>query len=397
MTVRLYYEDSFLREFQAVVVELRQRGKDPAVILDRTAFYPTSGGQPHDEGVMGSARVLDVEEDAAGVILHILDKPLPQGPVQASLDWSRRFDHMQQHTGQHILSQAFLKIANAATLSFHMGQEISTIDIALSSPPPELLEGVAKLANTIVFEDRRVHILTMERDQLSASGVRKESDREGPIRVIEVEGFDRSPCGGTHVSRSGEIGMIFILGCENYKGGARVEFVCGERVRKAFGKDHRILKDLGQIYSCHPEDLPRLSEKTMQERSALARENLHLQDQLLEIEAVELLRNSTAGRTARTVVKSYVGRSLENLKVLARKLTARPGVLAVLATVSGEAAQIVVSRSESVPFDCGAAIKKVAAEMGGKGGGKPDQAQAGGIPAHKLQSWMQELPKVLGT
>ncbi len=397
MTKRLYYEDSYLREFQAAVVTLRQRGKEPAVILDRTAFYPTSGGQPHDEGSMGSSRVLDVEEDSAGEILHVLDKPLPLGSVQASIDWNRRFDHMQQHTGQHILSQAFLKTANAATISFHMGQETSTIDIALPSPPPALLDEAAKLANAVVFEDRRVNILTLERDQLSAFGVRKESDREGPIRVIDVQGFDRSPCGGTHVSRSGEIGIIFILGCENYKGGARVEFVCGERARKAFGKDHGILRDLGQIYSCQPEDLPRLSEKTMQERSALARENLHLQDQLLEIEAVELLGNSTPGLAAQTVIKSYAGRNLESLKVLARKLTARPGVLAVLATVSGQTAQIVVSRSEGVPFDCGAAIKKVAAGMGGKGGGKPDQAQAGGVPTEKLQAWMQEVLKVPGT
>jgi alanyl-tRNA synthetase len=395
MTVRLYNEDSYLREFTAVVLECRREGKNPAVILDQTAFYPTSGGQPHDIGTMGPARVLDVIEDAEGAIVHVLDTLLQHGPLVARLDWNLRFDHMQQHTGQHILSQAFLRIAGAQTVSFHMGEEVSTVDIALASPPRTVLDAVEKLANTVVFEDRPVRVLTVERDQLGTFEVRKESYLEGTIRIIDVGGFDRSPCGGTHVRRSGEIGVIFVLRWENYKGGARVEFVCGERARKTRRKAYGVLEGLGQMHSCGQDELLRLTEKVMQDRSALARENQRLQDQILESEALELLRNSTPQGTS-VITKTYSGRTLENLKALARRLTAHPDTVAILGLVSGEMAQIVAARSAGVPLDCGSAIKRVAAERGGKGGGKPEQAQAGGIPAQQLQAWMQTLLATLG-
>jgi alanyl-tRNA synthetase len=199
MTERLYYSDSYLLEFTATVQAQEARGKNTAVALNRTAFYPASGGQPGDTGTLGEAHVLDVEETASGDVVHLLDAPLPPGSVAGHVDWERRFDHMQQHSGQHVLSQAFLRTAGAETASFHLGRETSTIDIALARPSPDQIRTAEALATRIVFEDRPVSVINARPEQLNGLGLRKESSRQGEIRVIDIEAFDRSPCGGTHV------------------------------------------------------------------------------------------------------------------------------------------------------------------------------------------------------
>jgi alanyl-tRNA synthetase len=390
MTVRLYYEDSYLTEFTSTVLEQHALGDRRADSLDRTAFYPTSGGQPHDTGTLGGARVTDVAEDSSGGILHFVDAPVEQGPVAGRIDWDRRFDHMQQHTGQHILSQAFVQTAKASTVSFHLGKETSTIDVELSSPEPQLMTETEELASQIVFEDRPVITLTVDREDLGALGVRKESTREGPIRVIEIEGFDRSPCGGTHVRRTGAIGMISILGWERYKGGTRVEFVCGRRALRVLRTDHELLMDLGKTFSAHPGDLKRLSEKLLHERAAQERENARLQDQLIDLEAQELVNRADKNQRAIIVCANFPGRNLDGIKVLAQKVATRPRAIAILAAAQ-ERAQLVVARNSEAAGDCGAAIKQVAARLGGRGGGKPEIAQAGGISLEELNSWFREL------
>jgi len=390
MTIHLYYENSYLTEFSGIVLEQRKLGNKSAVTLDQTGFYPTSGGQPHDTGMLGSAQVVEVEEDPWGAILHVVDSYVPLGPVSGRIDWERRFDHMQQHTGQHILSQAFIKVAQAPTVSFHLGKETSTIDVELSQPTSSLMEQAEGLATQIIFEDRLVTVLTVDREGLSALGVRKESSREGEIRVIDVEGFDRSPCGGTHVRRTGEIGMIAILGFERYKGGTRVEFACGWRALRTLRRDHELLRELGKLYSSQPSDLQRLTEKLFQERAALSRDNAKLQDQILDLEAQDLVNRADKSRRALLVRATYPGRSLESVKVLAQKVAAHSRAIAILAAVQ-ETAQVVAARNTDVAGDCGAAIKQAAARFGGKGGGKPEIAQAGSIAAAALDAWFQEL------
>jgi alanyl-tRNA synthetase len=390
MTIHLYYDDSYLTEFSGVVLEQRKLGEKNAVILDQTAFYPTSGGQPHDTGTLGPARVIEVEEDPSGVILHLVDGPVPLGSVLGRIDWERRFDHMQQHTGQHILSQAFIKVAQAATVSFHLGKETSTIDIELRQAASSLMEEAEDLATRIVFEDRLVKVLKVDRGGLAALGVRKESAREGEIRVIDVDGFDRSPCGGTHVRHTGEIGMIAILGYEHYKGGTRVEFACGGRALRILRTDHELLKELGKLYSSHPSELQRLTEKFFQERTALSRENAKLQDQIFDLEAQGLVNRADKTRRAILVCASFPGRTLESVKILAQKVAACPRAIAILAALQ-ETAQLVVARNSEAAGDCGAAIKQAVARLGGKGGGKPEIAHAGGIAAAALDAWFQDL------
>ncbi len=395
MTVRLYYENSYLKEFSAVVAGQEQRADNPAVILDRTAFYPASGGQPHDLGNLGSAKVLDVQEETGGNIVHVLDRPLRTGPVLGSLDWDRRFDHMQQHTGQHILSQAFWRVAHASTVSFHMGEHTATIDLSLQEPSSALLREVENLANAIVFEDRPIHVLNVDHTELAALGIRKETDREGTIRVIDIEGFDRSACGGTHVRRSGEVGMIFLLGIENYKGGIRVEFVCGKRALVTLRTDHELLRQIGQLYSAHPRDLPRLTEKMMQERTEMMRANLRLQDRVLDAEAEELYRAATTRRDLRVINRTYSERRLEDLKTMSQKIIEKPAVIVVLAAISAETAQVVVAKSPDLAGDCAASVKQTSAKLGGKGGGRTSQAQAGGIAVAQLQEWILEVTEAL--
>lgn len=388
MTVRLYYADSYLTEFSAVAIEQCRLAEKPAVVLNQTVFYPTSGGQPFDTGVLGTARVLDVEEDPAGRVLHVLDSPLPLGSVRGTIDWERRFDHMQQHTGQHILSQAFVRLANAPTVSFHMGAETSTIDVELTQPSASIMQEVEELASRIVFEDRPVHALTVQPEELTALGVRKRSQREGEIRVIAVEDFDRSPCGGTHVRCSGEIGVISILGHERYKGGTRLEFVCGRRALKTLRKENEILRQLAKLYSGQFEDLPRLAENFFQDRSALLRENAKLQDKLLDREAGELALTGDRLPGLTLVRKTFAGRSLENIKILSQKIVSQGGTLAILGLVQG-GAQVVVARSLDLSLDCGSVVKTVVSQYGGKGGGKAELAQAGGISPDRLEAWIQ--------
>jgi alanyl-tRNA synthetase len=389
MTKRLYYADSYLKEFSGIVLDRCQIEKKPAVVLDQTAFYPESGGQPHDTGFLGEARVIHVVEDDTENILHLLDRELPPGSIAGRIDWARRFDHMQQHTGQHILSQAFLAVSQARTLSFHMGQETSTIDIEMTQPSVSRMEEAQALAMDIVFQNRPVHTLTTSRDELSSLGVRKESHREGEIRVIDVDGFDRSPCGGTHVRNTGEIGLIFISGFERYKGGIRVEFVAGGRALQLFQKEHELLKRLGSLYSATPDNIPDLTEKLLQERMNLSRDNEHLREQLLETEADQLLENPGKIRDAFVVWKVFNGRSLESIKSLAQKIVSRPRTLAILAI--GDACQIVVARSKDLPGSCNDAVKRAISGLGGKGGGRPELAQAGGFSKDAVNAWLQSL------
>jgi alanyl-tRNA synthetase len=389
MTKRLYYEDSYLQQFAGTVLDQTRIDQKPAVVLDQTAFYPESGGQPCDTGMLQDARVLSVLEDDTGSILHILDRELSGKQVSGQIDWARRFDHMQQHTGQHILSQAFLSVAQARTLSFHMGTETSTIDIELAHTSASQIEEAQALAANIVFENRPIHILTTDREHLSSLGVRKDPRREGDIRVIDIGGFDRSACGGTHVRNTGEIGIIFISGSERYKGGTRIEFVAGRRALKILHKNHELLKSLGRFYSSAAEDLPALAEKMSEERISLMRENDLLRDALLDLEAERLLQDASDMGNGSIISRTFSDRKLDAIKALAQKLTARPGVIAILGLT--DACQVVIARSRDLPGNCGEAIKRAASELGGKGGGRPELAQAGGFSGDSVDRWMRTL------
>ncbi len=266
MTQRLYYDDSYLLKFQARVVRRFETAGIWVAILDQTAFYPASGGQPHDLGRIGTARVVEVLEESSGDIVHGLDSPLPAvEQVEAEIDWHRRFDHMQQHSGQHILSQAFLKTTRFNTVGFHMGEKYVTIDLDAEEVSLDRVREAEELANSIVFENRPIRVRHVSPDKVPQLGLRQESQRDGPLRIVEIEGFDVSACGGTHVRHCGEIGGIFVRGLERVNRQVRVEFVCGRRALDAHRSDLALLESAARKFSVGLPDVPERVEKLLEE------------------------------------------------------------------------------------------------------------------------------------
>ncbi len=379
MTDRLYYHDSFLREFGAQVLACEPAGDRWQVQLDRTAFYPTSGGQPHDTGKLGDAAILDVLERDDLEIVHVTDRALPASSVHASIDWERRFDHMQQHSGQHLLSAAFLELFKFPTVSFHLGREISTIDLAARSLVPRHLEEAERLANQVIFEDRPVTVSFGTAMELADAGIRKAVEREGLLRVIEIEGFDRQPCGGTHVTRTGQVGLLLLRKLEKIKQNWRVEFACGFRALRIARADFATLGEAAQQLSCGLPDVPAMVKKTLEERQASHRVRQRLFERLAESEARAVLAaTQPSGASAtRVVTRVFDDADPAYLRLLAARIVAEPKAQVLLATRAG--GHVVFAQSPGLAADMNALLRETLAASGGKGGGSKDFAQ-GTVP-----------------
>ena len=375
MTTRLYYEDSTLTDFEAVVTGVREHDGRPAVTLDRTAFYPTSGGQPFDTGTLGAASVVDVVDDEeSGEILHVLDRTVEQGSaVKGSIDRARRLDHMQQHTGQHILSAAFEKLHQARTVSFHLGAETSTIDLD-REVGPAAVAAAERLANEVVWDDRAVAIRYASEEEAARMPLRKEPKRTGTLRLIEVPDCDLSACGGTHVPRTGVIGMIAIAGVERFKGGLRVSFVCGARALARFARMRTALEESVKRISVHPDELPAAIGRLQDEMKAQRQTLRAQQETLAESRAAELRTAAEIADGVALVVAYVAGWDAGGIKLLASSLTSGPGVVAALVG-DGTPTPVVIARSADGRIDAGEILRALLAELGGKGGGKPGMAQ----------------------
>jgi len=378
VTERIYYTDPTCIEFDATVVSASTADGLSIVVLDRTAFYPTSGGQPHDTGALGSAEVTDVVDLDDGVVGHIVSAPMAEGTrVRGRVDWARRFDHMQQHTGQHILSAAFDRLHRAGTVGFHLGAVLSTLDLDKVLGIDALASAEAE-ANRIVWEDRPVSIRFATPEEATAMTLRKEPTRSGPLRVIEVEDYDRSACGGTHVARAGQVGVIALRSWERFRGGMRLEFVCGGRALREF----RILRDAvsGSLryLSVAPQELPAAIEGTQGENKELRRTIRDLHGRLAVHEASALVQQARPFGPARVVVEALDGWDQAGLKALASAAAGQPGVVAALLSAT-DPALAVIARAPDVSLDAAAVLKALVQQFGGKGGGKPDLAQGGGF------------------
>ena len=375
MTTRLYYDDSLLLEFEAVVTGASEHEGRPAVTLDRTAFYPTSGGQPFDTGTLGGASVVDVvENEESGAILHVLDRALePGAAVKGAIDRARRLDHMQQHTGQHILSAAFERLHQARTLSFHLGADASTIDLD-RDVGPAAVAAAERLANEMVWDDRAVAVRYASEQEAAAMPLRKESKRTGTLRLVEVPDCDLSACGGTHVPRTGVIGMIAVSGTERFKGGLRVSFVCGARALSRFGRMRAALDESVRRISVHPDDLAAAIGRLQDENKAQRQTIRAQQEKLAGSEAQALRAEAETAGGVHVVVAHVSGWDAAGLKLLASALTSNAGVAAGLVG-EGAPAPVVVARSDDGALDAGAVLRAVIERLGGKGGGKPGMAQ----------------------
>ena len=373
-TERLYYRDSYLTRFTARVLETSGDGR--VVYLDRTAFYPTSGGQPHDLGTIGGVRVEDViDEDDR--IAHRLLTRLTTDQVEGQVDWPRRFDHMQQHTGQHLLSAVARRLFRANTTSVHFGPESATVELALEALEPAQLRDLEEAANAMVAENRPV-ALTFE-EAAQAEGLRRPTERQGPLRIVTVENLDRSACGGTHVRATGEIGSILLRKAERIRKQVRIEFLCGMRAVRRARSDYDILAGIASGASAAVEDLPAVVEKWKLELRARESECRDLTAELDRHMAEELRR--TAPRTAggrRLVAWSGDGSTVERMRGLAQAVTAEP--LAVFVGTISTPPSIVLTIGSGSGLDAGAILKPLLEEFGGKGGGNSRLAQ-GTVPS----------------
>ena len=379
MTSRIYYTDPSCVTFEAVVTKTLVHETRPAAVLDRTAFYPTSGGQPFDTGRLGTVDVVEVV-DTGDEVIHVLSGALAEGDrVVGEVDRVRRQDHMQQHTGQHILSAAFDARFDNATVSFHMGAEVSTIDLARPASPADI-DAAVREANQIVWENRSVSIRFVSEAEAATLPLRKEPSRGGQLRLIEVDGFDVSACGGTHVSRTGAIGVIAVLGSEKIRGGTRLTFVCGGRALRTLEIYRDAITGCVRTLSVLPPELPsaveRLQSDARDARKALNR----LQEQLAVFEAERLVNAASSVGNVRLVAAAMDGWDVPGLKSLGTAVGKHSGTLAVIVS-SAVPAAIVIARGAGVTIDAGQLLKALTEKFGGRGGGKPELAQGGGLNA----------------
>ena len=388
MTERLYYRDSFLREFDAQVISCESSPKEHAkgaspswwVTLQETAFYPTSGGQPHDTGRLGDAAVLDVFEREDGTVVHVTDREVAPGPVRGSIDWPRRFDHMQQHSGSHVLTAAFLALFNLPPVSFHMGKTVSTLDIAASSISDEQLENIERFVNEIIFEDKPIHVRFGTAGDLASLGVLKESEREGILRAVEIQGVDIQACGGTHVCRTGQIGMILVRRMKKVRENWRVEFVCGQRARRMARADFALLEDISQRLTCGPDTIHAGITRILNERNAATRFGQRYLTESAALQAQVLLAKERAQHAAdppRIVTGILADADMEYLRTVATNIITEPGVVALLGSETN--GSVVMAKSEGVAGDMNALLREAVKPCGGKGGGTKEFAQ-GSVP-----------------
>ena len=387
-TDRIYYTEPYAIAFDATVIGVEPVPADHAgrtgLLLDRTAFYPTSGGQPFDVGQLGDARVVDVIDRDDGSILHVVGEPdstlapwRPGSSIRGTIDWTRRFDHMQQHTGQHVLSAAFDRLLQVRTVSFHLGSTSSTIDLHREVTASEIARAESE-ANRVVWEDRPVSIRFADADEAARLRLRKEPTRGGVLRLIEIDDFDVSACGGTHVARTGAIGIVAVLSSERFRGGTRVEFVCGGRALTSLRALREAVAAGCKLLSATGDELPVAIDRLQQDARETRKQTKDLQLRLADYESAALADRAEPIGAVNAVLAALDGYDANGLKALAQSIAARPGHVAVLISTTMPS-PIVVARSADLRVDSGAMLRHLTATFGGKGGGRPELAQGGGL------------------
>jgi alanyl-tRNA synthetase len=402
MTERLYYADAYLRTFEAQVIDRLEVNGRPAVVLDRTAFYPEGGGQPADRGTLNRVELVDVQtRETDDEVLHILSAPLPEATVTGTVDAERRFDLMQQHTGQHILSQAFVHTAKAETVSFHLNPDPNdgalTIDLNKAALTPAQIDQAEDFANSIVTENRPVSARFVNDEELQSLPLRKPPKVEQSIRIVEVQGFDWSACGGTHVARTGEVGLIKIVKVERRNTETRVEFRCGRRALIDYRRKHQLISQAASELSIGFWELDQAIGRLQAEAKAARRQLAEADARLQQYEARELLNTIEPRGDFGLIVQMWAQCEAAYLKRMANLLVAQPKTVALLGA-TGQSFALVFARSKDLPIDLGALLKAAAARLGGKGGGSPDFAQAGGpaVSEEELQDTLRWAREQLG-
>ena len=371
MTERLYYHDSYLTEFRARIVDASPDGQK--IYLDRTAFYPASGGQPFDTGQLGGISVTDVvdEEDR---IAHVVSGPVTGEEISGVIDWRRRFDHMQQHTGQHLLSAILIELFNSPTVSFHLGADACTIDVERPLEPNQLRQAERR-ANEIVFENRPV--LVSFEDSSQDLGLRKPTEREGTVRIVSIQDLDRCACGGTHVRGTVEIGAILIRKLDRIRGNQRIEFVCGMRAVERAQADYSALSAIARVFSAALDETPavvRAQQEKLQESEKARR---RLANELAVAKGRELHAATAPGDDGLRKIQRRVASISEELRAEAQSFTA--GGKAVFLALAEDPPSVLLAASKDSGVNAGEVLKAALAHTGGRGGGSQTVAQ-GSLP-----------------
>ena len=384
LTERLYYQDSYLKEFKAKVLKKIKINNQPAVVLDKTAFYPTSGGQPYDRGVIQDIPVVEVVEDN-DEITHILKEELKEeinSEVVGKINWERRFDHMQQHSGQHILSGALMKLWSVETVSFHLGEEVCTLDIAKEKFTEEEARKVEECANEIIFNNKPVKCYFVEgEEELKRLNLRKMPDRKGKIRIIEIENFDLSACGGTHCRATGEVGMIKITKWEKRGEKFRLEFICGRRAWKDYFRKNKVIKNISNKLTIKDSELGEAIDRMLEEQKEIRKELKGFKEKLQDYEVRNLINKSSLKDDGiRIVSKIFEDKNFQEVRELVQKIINLDESVVVLAGINskGEGIKILFACSRALNYDMNRLIREAGKFIEGRGGGAPNFAQAGG-------------------
>jgi len=378
----LYYRNSYLKEFRAKVLKKIKIDNQSAVVLEETAFYPTSGGQPYDKGLIQNIPVVEVLEDN-NEIIHILKEELKEKinfEVVGKIDWERRFDHMQQHLGQHILSGALMKLWSAETLSFHLGEEVCTLDIAKEKLTEEEAKKAEECANEIIFDNRPVKCYFVEgEEELKGLNLRKVPEKTGKIRVIEVEDFDFSACGGTHCRATGEVGLIKITKWEKRGEKIRLEFICGRRARKDYFWKNELIKNISNKLTIKDSELGEAIDRMLEERKEIRKELKEFKEKSLDYEVRNLINESSLKDDGIKIIsKIFEDKNFQEVRELVQKIINLDDSVVVLFGVKDEKAKILFACSRVLKYDMNGLIREAGKFIEGRGGGAPNFAQAGG-------------------
>lgn len=383
MTQRLYYDDTYLTEFDAQVLKCRKTDGGFEALLDRSAFYPTSGGQPYDTGTLGGARVNNVYVDDSGEVWHAVDAPLDTGIcVHGVIDWARRFDHMQQHAGEHMLANAAYRLLGGSTIGLHLGSEISTIDMTLPEGRTRItgdeLRALEDDVNARIQMDVPIRQWFPESAELAELPLRKPPTVSGHVRVVQIGDLEFCACGGTHPSSAGQIGLVKIVGAHPSRGKLRLAFVCGQRAYELLRRDYELLHEAGDILSASVEDVPMLVRGLADDVKRLTRELSQIRRDALIAGAERMYAEADINAAGVRVIARIVSADAAAARELATHLAGMGRAAAIIGADTGANIAYAVCRSADVDFGCGAALSAAAKMSGGKGGGRPDFAQGGG-------------------
>ena len=378
-TRRLYFDDAYLTEFEAEVIDRLIVENQPALVLDQTCFYPESGGQPWDKGTIEGVEVIKVVEDGERIV-HVLARDVAAARVKGWIDWATRFDHMQQHSGQHLLSQAFFELLRGETKSFHLGADVSTLEIGLAKAAEEDIERVERRANEVAFENREIKTYFVPEEKIAEIPLRRPPKVSGLIRVVEADKFDYSACGGTHCRRTGEIGIIKITKSERIRGNLRFEFVCGGRALRDYALRNRVVRHLVNQFNVKEADVAASVAKLTEEMKAVKKQARKSEEALAVFEAQEFIKRAEG----KIIQQIFPEKSPEGARFLALNIIRQGELVCLFGAMSESRSHVILACSESLKLDMRRLVPVVSPLINGRGGGGPTLVEIAGDPAADL-------------